>query len=206
MNRPPVAPGESYTYDFMAKPVGSHAYHSHYNATKQVPMGLFGAFIVEPVDPIMKPQVAHEYTMILNDGPLGYTLNGKSFPATRPLSAKWGDSILIRFMNQGLMAHAMHLHGMPVRVVSKDGYQTPIPYYCDTLPSPRASAGTSSSRRSARQLGTALQYLTHSSPRMASPAWRQCWRGGLVLLRKFRHQRESRCWPLWRGTGVSPCL
>ena len=39
-----------FTYEFVAKPAGSHMYHSHHNATEQVGEGLLGAFIVEPKD------------------------------------------------------------------------------------------------------------------------------------------------------------
>ena len=38
----------------------------------------------------------------------GYTLNGKSFPATDPVVAKLGQTVRIRFMNEGMMIHPMH--------------------------------------------------------------------------------------------------
>jgi len=129
----PIRPGETFTYQFVAKPAGSHMYHSHHNATEQVGSGLLGAFIVEPKDPAKRYKVDAEYLMILNDGPFGFTLNGKSFPATQPLAAKVGQKILIRYMNEGTMIHPMHLHGFPQLVTAKDGYPLPQPYYCDTL-------------------------------------------------------------------------
>jgi FtsP/CotA-like multicopper oxidase with cupredoxin domain len=71
---------------------------------------------------------------VLNDGPIGgFSLNGKGFPATQPLVAKKGEKILIRYMNEGLMIHPMHLHGMPMTVFAQDGYLAPQPYMCDTL-------------------------------------------------------------------------
>ncbi len=30
--------------------------------------------------------------------------------------------------------HPMHLHGMPMKVIAKDGYPVPQPYLLDTLP------------------------------------------------------------------------
>jgi FtsP/CotA-like multicopper oxidase with cupredoxin domain len=30
-------------------------------------------------------------------------------------------------MNEGLMIHPMHLHGMPMKVIAKDGYPLPKP-------------------------------------------------------------------------------
>ena len=71
--------------------------------------------------------------MILNDaGTIGYSLNGKSFPATAPYVAEFGDWIKIDYMNEGLQVHPMHLHGMPQLVIAKDGYPRP-PVLEDTV-------------------------------------------------------------------------
>ena len=60
--------------------------------------------------------------MILNDaGTIGLTLNGKSFPATAPITAKLGDWVQIDYFNEGLQAHPMHLHGVEQLVFAKDG-------------------------------------------------------------------------------------
>ena len=48
ITQPPVKPGQSFTYEFTVPNSGSHMYHSHHNSTKQVGLGLLGAFIVEP--------------------------------------------------------------------------------------------------------------------------------------------------------------
>ena len=133
LTQPPIKPGETFTYEFVAKPAGSHMYHSHHNAMEQVGKGLLGAFIVEPRDRSKSPRFDREYTMVLNDTLLGFTLNGKSFPATQPLTAKVGERVLVRYMNEGLMNHPMHLHGMAMQVVAKDGYVLANPYMCDTL-------------------------------------------------------------------------
>ena len=51
--------------------------------------------------------------MMLNDsGTIGLSLNGKSFPATAPVVAHTGDYVLVHYMNEGVMAHPMHLHGL----------------------------------------------------------------------------------------------
>jgi FtsP/CotA-like multicopper oxidase with cupredoxin domain len=133
ITQPPIKPGDTFTYEFVAKPAGSHMYHSHHNSARQVSMGLLGAFIVEPKDPTSRPAFDIETTLILNDGPQCFTFNGKSFPATAPITAKLGQRVLIRYMNEGMMIHPMHLHGMPMQVVAKDGYLLPQPYHCDTL-------------------------------------------------------------------------
>jgi FtsP/CotA-like multicopper oxidase with cupredoxin domain len=133
ITQPPVKPGQSFTYEFTVPHAGSHMYHSHHNATTQVMKGLLGAFIVEPKDVSSEPKVDLDYVMILNDGLGGFTLNGKGFPATEPLVAKQGQTIRIRYMNEGMMIHPMHLHGMPMTVIAKDGWAQPAPWKCDTL-------------------------------------------------------------------------
>jgi FtsP/CotA-like multicopper oxidase with cupredoxin domain len=136
ITQPPIKPGQTYTYEFQIREgnTGSHMYHSHHNAAFQVTKGLLGAFIVEPKDRSKLPAYDREYTMVLNDGPIGgFSINGKGFPATHPVVAKKGERVLIRYMNEGLMIHPMHLHGMPMTVVAQDGYPVPQPYMCDTL-------------------------------------------------------------------------
>ncbi len=133
ITQPPIKPGTSFTYEFTVPNAGSHMYHSHHNAAKQVGMGLLGAFIVEPLQPRAIEKVDADYVMVLNDGVLGYTLNGKGFPATQPLVAKLGQKVRIRFMNEGMMIHPMHLHGMHMTVIDKDGWPQPAPWKCDTL-------------------------------------------------------------------------
>ena len=135
ITQPPIKSGESFTYEFTVPEGnhGSHMYHSHHNAAKQVGLGLLGAFIVEPRKPMAIEKVDVDYVMILNDGMHGYTLNGKSFPATEPVQAKKGQKLRVRFMNEGMMIHPMHLHGMHMTVITKDGWPVPAPWRCDTL-------------------------------------------------------------------------
>ena len=133
LTQPVIEPGATFTYEFQAVNPGSHMYHSHHNAAEQVVRGLLGAFIIEPADKSNEPEVEAEYTFILNDSGLGFTINGKSFPFTQPIVAKLGQKIRLRYMNEGLMIHPMHLHGIPQLVFSKDGWPLPQPYMCDTL-------------------------------------------------------------------------
>jgi manganese oxidase len=133
ITQPPVKPGESYTYEFTVRNAGSHMYHSHHNAAEQVGKGLLGAFIVEPRRPRRIERADVDYVMVINDGYHGYTINGKGFPATEPIVARLGQRVRIRFMNEGMMIHPMHLHGMAMTVIDKDGWPQPAPWKCDTL-------------------------------------------------------------------------
>jgi FtsP/CotA-like multicopper oxidase with cupredoxin domain/uncharacterized cupredoxin-like copper-binding protein len=147
----PAMPGHYLTYEFTIKdPPGMYVYHSHFNSTEQVGSGLYGAVIVLPktgswryptytVDRMgylhqgAPAAIDDEYTMFLGDGPLGYVLNGKSFPATAPLVAKQGDWVLIHLANDGSMLHPMHLHGYHFEVVAQGGFPLDQPYLADTL-------------------------------------------------------------------------
>ena len=133
ITQPPVKPGESYTYEFTVPNSGSHMYHSHHNSAEQVGKGLLGAFVVEPRAPRAIERADVDYVMILNDGFHGYTINGKGFPATEPIVAQRGQQVRIRFMNEGMMIHPMHLHGMHMTVIDKDGWPQPAPWKCDTI-------------------------------------------------------------------------
>jgi manganese oxidase len=133
ITQPPIKPGETFTYEFTARNPGSHMYHSHHNAAEQVSRGMLGAFIIEPKDKTKDPAFDSDYTLILGDGPLGFTLNGKGFPYTQPIVAKLGEKVRIRYMNEGFMIHPMHLHGLEQHVFAQDGWNLPAPYTCDTL-------------------------------------------------------------------------
>lgn len=133
ITQPPIKPGETFTYEFVAGPFGSHMYHSHHNAAVQVGRGLLGAFIVEPRDPSVDPPYDHDHVFIFNDALGGYTINGKGFPATTAYKAKLGERVRFRFMNEGNMVHPVHLHGLTFEVFARDGYPLPQPFRCDTL-------------------------------------------------------------------------
>lgn len=134
ITQPVIKPGQTFVYEFTVKNSGTHMYHSHHNAAEQVAAGLLGPFIVEPKDKSKsKWKWDKEYTMILNDGPHGFTINGKGFPATAPLVAKKGQKVLVRFVHEGSQMHPMHLHGMPMRVIAHDGYELAYDFLLDTL-------------------------------------------------------------------------
>jgi uncharacterized cupredoxin-like copper-binding protein len=140
VTQPAIMPGEYWTYEFpIVDPPGMYVYHSHFNSAEQVGKGLFGAINVLPKTGgwasvyDVEPDV--EYSMFLADGPLGYTLNGKSFPATEPIVAKKGQWVLIHMANDGALLHPMHLHGFHFQVVGEDGFPLARQnrYMADTL-------------------------------------------------------------------------
>ena len=128
----PIVPGETYAYEFTARNAGSLMYHSHHNATDQVGRGLLGAFIVDPTNDAVAYD--REYIWISNDSLGGFTINGHGFPAVVPVLAAVGETVLVRFMNEGIMMHPWHSHGYTMKVVARDGHPLgSAAFDCDTL-------------------------------------------------------------------------
>lgn len=151
LTQPAVAPGETFVYEFVATPAGTHFYHTHgsqmgLDEATQMDRGLYGAFIIEPRQRPLSYD--REYTVMLDDwivptapheaheteqGPGEvmeaynvFTLNGKAFPATKPLVVRQGERVRLRLINVSSMSfHPMHLHGHQFKVVATDG--NPVP-------------------------------------------------------------------------------
>ena len=134
LTQPPIKPGATYVYEFTAGPFGSHMYHSHHTATEQVGLGMLGPLLVAPKERNVDPGYDKDELFILNDGLGGFTINGKGFPATAPYTAKLGQRIRFRFMNEGQGIHPVHLHGLTFEVFARDGYPLgSAAFRCDTL-------------------------------------------------------------------------
>ena len=136
----PILPGEFFVYEFdVVDQPGMYVYHSHFNSTEQVGKGLYGAFYVQPPNDdwgaLYGGTVDVEQTLFIGDGPTGYVLNGKGFPATQPIVAELGDTVLIHLANDGSQIHPMHLHGFHFEVVAQDGFvlSNANRYMADTL-------------------------------------------------------------------------
>ncbi|KKQ26424.1 MAG: Multicopper oxidase, type 3 [Microgenomates group bacterium GW2011_GWC1_37_12b] len=137
----PIQTGETFTYEFVAKPAGTYWYHSHFNSDKQISVGLSGAFIIDPVGGLAsKPAIdkvfmLNEWRVI--DGQTYaampatgmdanfFTINGKAYPNTETITSKVGEKIRLRFVGSGQMIHPMHLHGFPFKIVATDGNDVP---------------------------------------------------------------------------------
>lgn len=141
VTQPAVEPGETFTYEFVAKPAGSYMYHSHTEGDKQVGLGLYAPLIIDPAEP-ESPAPDVDVIMMLSEArvvdgqtyaampmagaePNYFLINGKAFPATETIPVKQGDRVRIRFMGIGQFVHPMHLHGMPFKIVATDGHPVP---------------------------------------------------------------------------------
>lgn len=77
-----VAPGDSYTYDFIAKPFGVYPYHCHVDPIEDhINRGLYGMMIIDPKIP--RPQMK-EMVMLMNGYDLDYKQAEKESPFVMP--------------------------------------------------------------------------------------------------------------------------
>jgi len=139
----PIAPGQSYTYEFTTQQAGTFFYHTHKEPDRQQALGLYGALIIYPKDPSSIPAHDLEYTIELQEWleregytypamlmegalPNFFTINGKAYPSTDTIQMKVGQKLLVRFIgSNNNFIHPMHIHGGPFTIVATDG--TPVP-------------------------------------------------------------------------------
>jgi hypothetical protein len=138
----PIAPGQTFTYEFTVNQAGTFMYHAHVSTDKQIPLGLYAPLIVDPKTPAAtKPAV--DETLMLSEWTINaqgetvpsmpmagaepnyFTINGKAFPDTKGIKVKLGDVVRLRLAAIGQFAHPMHLHGSSFKVVAVDG--NPVP-------------------------------------------------------------------------------
>ena len=151
LNQAAVEPGETFVYEFIAKPAGTRWYHSHTDVVNQVALGLYGAFIVEPAEVTTTYDQEYTYALAewdmeltpgvalgteprgprdseLRGGELGtdlFLMNGHSHEAISPIKVNEGDRVLFRLINAGSLGHPIHLHGHLFKIVATDG--NPVP-------------------------------------------------------------------------------
>jgi FtsP/CotA-like multicopper oxidase with cupredoxin domain len=74
----PVAPGETFVYEFDARPAGTRWYHTHFHEHRQMDLGLAAALVIEPSGP--EPMsYDRELTLVLDDWVTGV---GPAVPPT----------------------------------------------------------------------------------------------------------------------------
>lgn len=135
----PIQPGEEFIYEFTLRQNGTYMYHSGFNQTHQVHMGLVGMFIIHPKKPHL-PIVDRDFTLMLQMFALApggrvpdttsmeeqyFTINGVSGPYTKKLRVRKGERVRIRIANLSIMNHPVHLHGHRFKVTGTDGGRIP---------------------------------------------------------------------------------
>ncbi|HWP36476.1 MAG TPA: multicopper oxidase domain-containing protein [Gemmatimonadales bacterium] len=114
-----VGPGESFVYEFEARPFGLHLYHCHsVPLKKHIAKGLYGTFIVDPRVP--RPP-AREMVMVLNGFDTNFDAENEVYAANtvafayqkKPVTVRAGELQRIYMVNvlEFDLINSMHLHG-----------------------------------------------------------------------------------------------
>ncbi len=105
-----VQPGETFVYEFEARPAGTRWYHTHFQEHRQLDLGLAGPLIIEPAEPDPFP-FDREHTLVLDDWATG---RGHPLPATREgtAGARGGMGGMMGMMG-GRIGGMMGRRGMP---------------------------------------------------------------------------------------------
>jgi FtsP/CotA-like multicopper oxidase with cupredoxin domain len=152
-----VAPGDSHMYSFSAA-AGTYLYQSGSNVSRQLPMGLYGALVVDAILPgqayddaasaydAQAVLVLSEIDLELNADPAGFNLldwaptywliNGKAYPETAEIAGAGGSRLLLRYVNASLDHHTMALLGSHQRIIAKDAdpVASPMDVVAETIP------------------------------------------------------------------------
>ncbi|MFB5190140.1 multicopper oxidase family protein [Alicyclobacillus fastidiosus] len=132
VSQKPIASGGSFVYKFTVTPdmVGTHAYFSDMDASKQIDAGLHGVLLVDPAHGKQYPKADVDALFELgglsvDSSPMEnvFTMDGKPAPNAPQLTVKVGQDVVVRLVNNTAQCyHAMHLHGYTFRVVAQDGH------------------------------------------------------------------------------------
>ena len=122
-----LAPGQTYTYEFVVKDPGTYWYHSHQDTEHQVPKGLYGALVVLPRQ---GPTYDRDYAVAvgdLNGSDTGDRIAANGVPGDLHLDAQPGELVRLRVIDaiQGDMTglpELLTLLGAPYRVIALDGH------------------------------------------------------------------------------------
>jgi len=145
--------GKDYRYSFEAEPPGLFLYHCHVMPVKKhISKGLYGAFIVDPIDQTaggavgIRPTANHELVMVMNgfdvdfdDGNEFYTVNGiANYYLDNPIRVGVGELVRIYLVNLTEFdpMNSFHLHGNMFRL-----YRTGTRFDPDPLKAWNQTAG-----------------------------------------------------------------
>jgi manganese oxidase len=137
ISQKPIAPGETFPYEFTVHQEGTFFYHAH--SAMQEMIGLIGMFIAHP-QTSHAPHVDHDFGIVLQEWAVipnnsvpntasmefnWLTFNGLCAPSTTPLVVRLGSRVRLRFVNLGMDHHPIHLHGNQFVITGTEGGRAP---------------------------------------------------------------------------------
>ncbi|MBA2941313.1 multicopper oxidase domain-containing protein [Paenibacillus sp. CGMCC 1.16610] len=136
-----VNAGDTFTYEFEAKPAGMHVYHCHVAPlARHIHKGLYGNFIIDPKKP---RAAAREFSMVMNGFDLDldgeneiYTVNGYAFAYQQePIKVKVGELVRIYLSNltEFDLINSFHLHANFFNYYATGADPEARPQFTDTI-------------------------------------------------------------------------
>ena len=147
LTQPPIQPGKTFVYEFVARRPGTFMYHPHADEMTQMAMGMMGFWVTHPKakHPLID-EVDRDFVFLLNAydvEPGAYTpkimtmldfnlwsWNSRVFPGIDSLNVRQGDKVRIRIGNLTMTNHPMHIHGHEFFITGTDGGPTPKSSRC----------------------------------------------------------------------------
>ena len=142
LTQPPIPPGKTFVYEFVARRPGTFKYHPHADEMVQMAMGMMGLWITHPkgkhpqIDEVdrdfcfllssydIEPGSATPKVMTMLDFNL-WTWNSRIFPGIDPLVVRKNDRVRLRVGNLTMTNHPIHIHGHEFTVTGTDGGPVP---------------------------------------------------------------------------------
>jgi FtsP/CotA-like multicopper oxidase with cupredoxin domain len=111
-----LAPGERFTYRFIADEPGTYWYHTHQAASEGVRRGLYGMLVVEP-----EGGVAESLDLALPVHRIGGEVVIGAIDGPQSFTAEEGETVRLRVANTEQTPIRVTLAGTPFRVAAADG-------------------------------------------------------------------------------------
>jgi len=146
LTQPPIEPGKTFVYEFVAQRPGTFMYHPHADEMVQMAMGMMGFWVTHPKldargkHPLID-EVDRDFCFLLGSydiDPGSYTpkvmtmldfnlwaWNSRIFPGIDTLNVRLGDRVRVRVGNLTMTNHPIHLHGPEFTVTGTDGGPVP---------------------------------------------------------------------------------
>ncbi len=143
LTQPPILPGKTFVYEFIARRPGTFMYHPHADEMVQMAMGMMGSWVTHPRDnhPLIA-EVDRDFIFLMNAYDIEpgsftpkimtmldfnlWSWNSRIFPGIDTLNVRLNDKVRIRIGNLTMTNHPMHLHGHEFLVTGSDGGPTPL--------------------------------------------------------------------------------
>ncbi len=215
LTQPPVAPGESFVYEFTPKDAGTFWFHPHVRSSEQVERGLYGVLVVEDRDPLpysrevvwviddwlldRTGQIFPEFNTphdLAHDGRWGnvVTVNGRTDEVLR---VRPGERIRLRILNSSNgRVVAPRFDGLAARLIAVDGtyLRAPAdPNGMELAPGNRIDVDVTF----AQSLGAPVEIIDRFSPRRPNRLARILVEGEPVETPSFASPANARV-PRWR--------